>query len=181
MSHSCHYKKSGIKTKKDLYSDDSDTAINSDDDFGDDEDIENVVSYNFPDFDTFIKNGLNELNENVFIKLNWSSPKDAFWCLNKLSCDCLRDVYMLLRSSDFMTHDLNIPFDKCDENSDDEKILALKSLKYYFVMRKWVDINPSGEFRCFVQDNKLVGNNFFNIYEKSQRAGTGSVGKVPKN
>ena len=148
------------KSKKDdsFKSDDSDTAFNSDDDFDEDKnDNNNLNKYNFPEFEESIKNAFNDFNDKIFIKLNWSSPQDAYWCLNKLSCENLSDVYMLLRSSDFITHDLTEPFDKCDESTEDEKNEAMKSLKYYLIVRKWTQISPSGEFRCFVKNDKLVG------------------------
>lgn len=101
---------------------------------------------------------LEKLDNKVFIKLNWSSPKDAYWCLNKLSCESLRDVYMLLCSSDFMSHDLNEPFDKCNQNTFEEKRIAFDEMKYYLIMRRWNNsISPSMEFRCFVKDNQLKG------------------------
>jgi hypothetical protein len=133
--------------------------IDSDDDFDDDKegDDNNNKKYNFPEFDNLIKDSLDEFNEKIFIKLNWSSPKDAQWCLNKLSCSHLSDVYMLLKSSDFITHDLTEPFDKCEENSEEERIEGVKVLKYYLIIRKWVEISPNSEFRCFVKDNRLVG------------------------
>ena len=64
---------------------------------------------------------------------------------------------MLLKSSDFVTHDLTEPFDKCEGNSEEEKTDAIKLLKYYLIIRKWIEISPNSEFRCFVKDNKLVG------------------------
>ena len=64
---------------------------------------------------------------------------------------------MLLRSSDFITHDLNEPFDQCDESGEDETVEAMKSLKYFLIVRKWTEISPNSEFRCFVKDDELVG------------------------
>lgn len=116
------------------------------------EDHEPVEYPDFPEFDAQIRKALEKFNKKVFIKLNWSSPKDAFWSLNKLSCSRLSDVYMLLRSSDFINHDLNEPFSDCsdaDESSD-------SNFTYYLVVREWININPSVEFRCFVHMNQLI-------------------------
>ena len=30
-------------------------------------------------------------------------------------------------------------------------------MKYDLVMRKWVEINPVNEFRCFVKNKNLIG------------------------
>lgn len=78
--------------------------------------------------------------------------------MNKLSCDKLSDVYILLRSSDFINHDLNIPFDQCDDVGDEANITKLKDdLNYFLILREWISLNPSMEFRCFVANNKLIG------------------------
>ena len=140
------------KTKKDPY--DTDSSLSS---FEDDEkDYESCVD--FPEFDKQIKEALERFGGKVFIKLNWSSPQDAYWCLNRLSCETLKDIYMLLSSSDFISHDLNEPFDHCNENTDEEKDTQKKNIKFYLVIKEWRGtINRSMEFRCFVKDHKLVG------------------------
>lgn len=103
-----------------------------------------------------IKNALERFSNKVFIKLNWSSPKDAYWVLSKLSCDRLSDVYIQLKSSDFVSHDLNQAFESCTDLN--EMSQSLKEFKYNLVIREWISINPAMEFRCFVNKNKLVGN-----------------------
>lgn len=30
-------------------------------------------------------------------------------------------------------------------------------MKYELVLRRWIDLNPALEFRCFVKNNKLFG------------------------
>ncbi len=121
---------------------------------------------NYPEFnelDDKIINAMKKFNNKVFIKLNWSSPKDAFWSLSKLSCECLSDVYILLKSSDFITHDLVEPFNCCedfDKNSE-----SVKNFKYVLVIREWFNINPSMEFRCFVKNNMLIGFYFNQMFE----------------
>jgi hypothetical protein len=160
----------------------------SSDDFSDDN-ADTQVEYDFPSFDAAIETALGKFNRKAFIKLNWSSPKDAYWSMNKLSCECLRDVYMLLSSSDFMSHDLNRPFDECDETNADEIKESVKNLEYYLVVRKWVHINTSTEFRCFVKNNKLVGkkahitasqkfNNIFQIRPVRQCKGQNQLIKI---
>lgn len=109
----------------------------------------------FPEFDAKINEALKTFRNKVFIKLNWSSPKDAYWALNKLSCDRLSDIYIQLRSSDFINHDLTEPFSDCEDK--ERSVEILKDLQYNLVLRDWISINSSMEFRCFVHRNILVG------------------------
>jgi hypothetical protein len=53
------------------------------------------------------------LGGQVFPKLNWSSPKDATWIATEknLKCRNYADIFLLLKSSDFVTHDLTCAFD----------------------------------------------------------------------
>jgi len=99
----------------------------------------------------------------VVPKLNWSSPKDATWisALNSMECRSANDVYLLLKSSDFVTHDLEHAFDDCvdDEGTpldDESKSEATNRLPYYLVLRKYFQLNPSLEFRCFVRKRQLL-------------------------
>ena len=54
-------------------------------------------------------------------------------------------VWLLLKSSDFVSHDLTQPY------KDTEDVLELgedfSEPNYFLVLRTWVDINP-GRFRC---------------------------------
>ncbi|KAJ5887673.1 Cell division cycle protein [Penicillium taxi] len=114
---------------------------------------------------TQIKNIIAELGT-VAPKLNWSAPKDATFmsATNDLKCHTANDIYLLLKSSDFITHDLEHPFDDCvsdftanannDVNCDDHKVLP--EVPYHLVLRKYVNFNPSLEFRCFVRNRKLL-------------------------
>jgi hypothetical protein len=118
----------------------------------DEDDPENELP-DFPEFDKQISAALNKFNNKVFIKLNWSSAKDAYWCLNKLSCSRLSDVYIQLKSSDFISHDLNEPFNDCTDCCSNESNL---NVKYNLIVREWININPCMEFRCFVRLNQLI-------------------------
>jgi hypothetical protein len=80
--------------------------------------------------------------------------QDASWMLPQSSpCKCTSpaDVYMLLKSSDFITHDLTAEsvFTGC--NSEPEPY-ALE-----LVLRKWYPVDRSRELRCFVRQNALIG------------------------
>lgn len=72
---------------------------------------------------------------------------------NSMECATANDIYLLLKSSDFITHDLEHAFDDC---ADDESVKQ-EDIQYVLVLRKWFKVNPSCEFRCFVRERKVVG------------------------
>ncbi|KAI9542926.1 hypothetical protein NQZ68_013857, partial [Dissostichus eleginoides] len=78
---------------------------------------------------------------------------DANWiALNSsLQCDSLRDIFLLFKSSDFITHDLTQPFLQCSDQDSPDPVI-----NYELVLRKWSELIPGGEFRCFVRENKLI-------------------------
>jgi len=129
------------------------------DDFGDvtwdpSENTDVAEKPSFPNFSAQVRDVISQLGGSVFCKLNWSSPKDAIWvaCNNSVKCSSLSDVYLLLKSSDFVAHDLTQPFKDCDEGLES----PFSCVSYVLVMRKWCDINPGIEFRCFVRDKSLI-------------------------
>uniref|UniRef100_A0AAQ5YHK3 Translation initiation factor eIF2 assembly protein n=1 Tax=Amphiprion ocellaris TaxID=80972 RepID=A0AAQ5YHK3_AMPOC len=112
-----------------------------------------LVAPEFPEFTSKVLEAINALGGRVFPKLNWSAPRDANWiALNSsLQCNSLSDIFLLFKSSDFITHDLTQPFLQCsDQDSPDPAI------NYELVLRKWSELIPGGEFRCFVKENKLI-------------------------
>lgn len=92
----------------------------------------------------------------AFPKLNWSSPKDAKWitCTNTLKCVTATDVLLLLKSSDFISHDLNFAFNACvDQNTS-----YPTTYNFTLILREWIDVNMANEYRCFVDPQKgLLG------------------------
>jgi hypothetical protein len=85
--------------------------------------------------------------------------KDASWLLPPsapLKCTSPADVYMLLKSSDFINHDLLVDnvFDGCNTNED---ILQKTEYELELVLRKWYPVDRAREIRCFVRDNALLG------------------------
>lgn len=111
-----------------------------DDEPTDEEDLELVKPPT--DFHNLITSTINDLNGEVAPKLNWSAPVDATWMLtsNTMRCTTANDVYMLLKSSDYINHDLlqNPP-------------------KLVLVLREWFDVHPATEFRCFYKHDKVIG------------------------
>jgi hypothetical protein len=95
---------------------------------------------------------IKELGGKVLPKLNWSSPKDATHMLgNSMNCYNSDDVYLLLKSSDFISFDLNHAFDDTPEDGSNTEI------PWHLVLRKSFNMNPSVEFRCFVRNRRLIG------------------------
>ncbi|PBP24853.1 putative cell division cycle protein [Diplocarpon rosae] len=102
-----------------------------------------------------ISDTITELGGLVAPKLNWSAPKDATWISmkkNSMECATPNDIYLLLKSSDFVTHDLEHAFDDC---VDDDSFK--QDIPYVLVLRKWFKVNPSCEYRCFVKDERVIG------------------------
>lgn len=100
-------------------------------------------------------------NGPVTPKLNWSAPKDATWIIatNTMKCENASDVYLLLKSSNYITHDLSSAFDEVKPEQEEAEKDDQKSteLEYELVLRKWFNINPALEFRCFVKDRRIIG------------------------
>lgn len=82
----------------------------------------------------------------AFPKLNWTAPIDASWVSGSLKCQSVGDVYMILKSSDFIHHDIEL-WEKLINKTDIEPTLALRS---------WCNFNPAMEFRCFVYQRSLT-------------------------
>ncbi|XP_076861446.1 translation initiation factor eIF2 assembly protein isoform X2 [Brachyhypopomus gauderio] len=131
----------------------SDSEDEGDVQWSDDETTTVVTAPEFPEFNSKVQEAINSLDGCVFPKLNWSAPRDANWiALNSsLQCQSLSDIFLLFKSSDFITHDLTQPFHQCNDDSPDPVI------NYELVLRKWSELIPGGEFRCFVKENKLIG------------------------
>ncbi|KAA8909238.1 hypothetical protein TRICI_004550 [Trichomonascus ciferrii] len=142
----------GIALPNDGYEWDNKSENGSD--FGDQEDEVDDPTHRFPELHQKILDTIQSLGGSVTPKLNWSAPRDATWIstTNNLKCVTAADIYILLKASSYITHDLTQAFDDCDpdEPRPSEQTFDL-------VLRKWVDVNPAMEFRCFVKDRELVG------------------------
>ncbi|KAG2227968.1 hypothetical protein INT45_011992 [Circinella minor] len=124
----------------------------SDEEEDDDDDDDNTNTPNFPEIESFIRESIQDLGGAVFPKLTWSSPRDAAWiaATQSLKCTSTFDVFLLLKSSDFVNHDLNHAFEHC---SDEE---AQQQQQHYLVLRKWQDLQPSMEFRVFIKNKEII-------------------------
>lgn len=92
--------------------------------------IDSLIKNNFPD--------------GCFVKLGSRSPKDSWTGYNNGFC-CKDGHYamLLLLDSERIINDLYMA----------------KANNYlpYIMLRKWIDINPWREFRCFIKNKELVG------------------------
>ncbi|KAL5395357.1 hypothetical protein PMIN06_008910 [Paraphaeosphaeria minitans] len=136
---------------------DADSGIFSGaDNEGDDEGPDQDPSTHWRETHEAIETIIEELGGKVAPKLNWSAPKDATWiaATNSMECRTPNDIYLLLKSSDFITHDLQHAFD--DTTDGDTATEGAAAIAYHLVLRKWIILNPSVEFRCFVRNRKLI-------------------------
>nr|KAF6499414.1 cell division cycle 123 [Molossus molossus] len=91
-------------------------------------------------------------------EIQWSDDEDtatltdAYWIAmnSSLKCKTLSDIFLLFKSSDFITRDFTQPFIHCTDDSPDP------CMEYELVLRKWCELIPGAEFRCFVKENKLI-------------------------
>lgn len=61
-----------------------------------------------------------------------------------LKCLTPADVYLLLKSSDFVTHSLSL-----SEHTQESR--------HELVLKKWFDMPRSSEWRAFVRNKRLIG------------------------
>jgi len=122
-----------------------------DDDWSSDgEEATNDTEFSFPELNQEIQNAINALGGSVVPKLNWSTPKDAVWMnAASLKCQSPGDVYLLLKSSDFCAYDICHALEDIQQEESVHPPLQL-------VLRKWSNLYPSQELRCFVRNHKLI-------------------------
>jgi hypothetical protein len=122
----------------------------------------------FPEIHQQIKEKIAELGGAVAPKLNWSSPKDAKWISphqNTLKCTSPNDIYLLLKSSSFVSHDLVHAFDDCTQAAPSRPFSPILVLRPFFTP------HVALEFRCFVKHRSLIGIsqrdlNFYSFLDK---------------
>lgn len=75
--------------------------------------------------------------------------------LQNLQCTTTDDVYLSLKASDFLLHDLYHAYDDCLDHDGEDARSCMPALS--LVLKKWYSIPSSHEFRCFVRQNRLSG------------------------
>jgi len=116
--------------------------------------VNDEASIEFENILTKVNKAFDHFNGTVFPKLNWSAPKDAYYMIcngSTMNCTHPSEVIYLLKASEFITHDLTVPYHFCTDLSEK----ATKS-KMFLILKQWMDMNPAFEFRCFVRDNNLI-------------------------
>jgi len=106
--------------------------------FGDDFDVRARVLFFIGRAVLTHVNALARFGGSVFAKLNYSAPVDAKWVSASLECRSAGDVFLLLKASDFVLHDLERTTEPC------------------LVLKPWMDVDVRYEFRCFVVRDTLV-------------------------
>lgn len=113
---------------------------------------EQLHQYSFPDIESSISAALEEFDHKVFVKLNWSAPLDAVWMNGgSMQCRSSHDVFLLIKSSDRIAFDLERMFELIPNAT------VGGPQQPTLVLRKWANLHPSMEFRCFVYNGTLLG------------------------
>ncbi|CAN8096906.1 unnamed protein product [Discula destructiva] len=115
----------------------------------------------FPELHQTIKDTIKELGGEVAPKLNWSSPKDAGWISphqNTIKCTTPDDIYLLLKTSNFISHDLDHAFDGTIATASATGQNSTSDLGFepVLVLRTFFSPQTSMEFRCFVKQRSLI-------------------------
>ncbi|XP_074874033.1 translation initiation factor eIF2 assembly protein isoform X2 [Carettochelys insculpta] len=89
--------------------------------WSDDENTTTLTAPEFPEFALKVQEAITSLGGSIFPKLNWSAPRDAYWIAmnSSLKCKTLSDIFLLFKSSDFITRDFTQPFIHCTDDSPD--------------------------------------------------------------
>lgn len=72
-----------------------------------------------------------------------------------LKCTSPSDVYLLLKSSDFVLHDLDL--ERVFEGVEPPQTPCTHPYELELVLRKWYPVDRSRELRCFVRRETLIG------------------------
>lgn len=73
-----------------------------------------------------------------------------------LKCTSPADVYTLLKSSDFISHDTD-PASVFDGVEQENNSSSGPPYELELVLRKWYPVDHSRELRCFVRREQLIG------------------------
>jgi hypothetical protein len=111
--------------------------------FDDEDTEESQETPEFVEFSRAMMNIVKRLGGSAFLKTNWHCPKDGIWitACQSLKVRDLTDIYQLLKASSICKEDLT-QIDQKDSN--------------FLIFRKWKDVHPGTEFRCFVKNRNLI-------------------------
>ncbi|KAI2626692.1 D123-domain-containing protein [Hypoxylon sp. NC1633] len=151
----------------------------------------------FPGLHQTIKDKITELGGAVAPKLNWTAPKDAAWISphqNTIKCTSPNDIYLLLKSSNFITFDLEHAFDDCTPATISSTAGTNGSNSFHFsasdttttpfkpvlVLRSYFNPHTAMEFRCFVKNRNLIAitQRDLNYYEFLKTLRADIVGRI---
>jgi D123 len=139
-----------------------DEEEDNDDDGDDDDSTTRIMMEEMNGLSQRIEDAIQLLGGAVIPKLNWSSPKDAIW-INGGTMECRRagDVLLLLKSSDFCAHDvLQLQQQQQQQPPGNNNGSPLQSpsipIAPTLALRKWANLHPSQEYRCFCRERELV-------------------------
>ncbi|ELU43946.1 hypothetical protein AG1IA_02025 [Rhizoctonia solani AG-1 IA] len=155
----------------------SDEEMGSDHDDG--EDSSPMARFSFPEIDQHIRRAISSYDA-VFPKLNWTAPKvDRSHCDDKSKIDCYLgcrlDAFVWWSTSMHVSRRHNShsnsqatngfgngvadglspdPHSVTSDSSETNHTVQLE-----LVLKKWYEIERSREVRCFVRNNRLLGEN----------------------
>ena len=131
-----------------------------------DADYQEQQPVRLPNLDAAIRSVISKYDSAVFPKLNWSAPLDSSFMLagNNLQCRHPEDIYLVLKSSEFVGRDLeqisavasSIASTSASNGSTTDCQTKGMVIRPQLVLKKWFALNRSYEFRCFVRSRQLV-------------------------
>eukprot|EP01084_Bolivina_argentea_P106309 190267_1 len=145
---------------------DNDSDYNNDENFNNedikqnnnsiDDNENNKINYSkLNDLFSKIRDKISALKNAVVPKLNWSCPSDAKWInTESLKCENITQILLLLKSSQFIQHDLCYPFHGCIDYKNDNN--NNKHIEYKLILRKYCNLYPNREFRCFIYNHAII-------------------------
>jgi len=77
-----------------------------------------------------------------------------------LRCTNAGEIFLLLKASEFVAHDLTSPYEGCPDApappAAGAPALPPPPSEVHLVLRRWQEISTAMEFRCFVNRDELV-------------------------
>lgn len=124
----------------------------------DDDDADEAEPRDFSALNQRIRQIIDQYDGAVFPKLDWSAPLDAAWMVagSTLRCTEPSDVYLLLKSSDFVSKDVAQLYELEQMEAEQDGRLDVQVIRPHLVLKKFFSMPTSHEFRCFVRAGRLV-------------------------